>query len=84
MPKTDKTKVEDVVRLHHKTVQHYHHHIIRPARVKDGIKHKATTIRVDLRVWKTALDLAKGDVTRIKVRSEIEVVVVNQSKRRTA
>lgn len=38
-------------------------------------------IKVDPRVWSTALELAGGDATRIQIRSATEVVVTNKSKR---
>jgi hypothetical protein len=39
-------------------------------------------IQVDIRVWKKAKQLAKGDVSRIVVRSSQEVVVVNNPTKR--
>ena len=73
-------KARDIARLHPKTVENHHHHVVRTPR-KGTKTSQVTTIRVDMRVWKEALRLAEGDQTRIIVRSEIEVVVVNQSKK---
>lgn len=74
-------KVHDTARLHHKTVSEHQQHIVRKAR-KPGMKQAIESMKVDQRVWKTAMRLAKGDATRIVVRSETEVVVVNQSKKK--
>lgn len=76
MPKT-----EEVTRLHHKTVASYHRHVIKKPR-KNGSPAELVVTKVDGRIWETALKLAKGDSTRIVVRSPTEVVVVNRSKKR--
>ena len=49
--------------------------------------HKPQPVRkllVDPRIWRTALKLAKGDATRIKVINEQEVLVTNKSKKKAS
>lgn len=74
-------KVWDVVRVHPQTCSNYQNFVTRKSITKPARK-KMRTMQVDQRVWKTALEIAGGDRSRLVVRHETEVVVVNQSKRK--
>lgn len=78
MPATN--KVRDTVRLHPSTVTNYEQFLRKVYR--PGTNAALRVIQVDMRVWRAAMKLAKGDSTRIVVHSVTEVVVVNQSKRK--
>lgn len=71
-------KVREVVRFHPQTTADVQKHILRKARVSSQTK-SLRVMKIDPRVWKEAMKLAKGDSTRIVVTSETEVVVVNKS-----
>ena len=60
-----------------------HSKIVRPRR--SAAKNSGVVVlKVDPRVWKTALDLADGDRQRIEVVNENEVVVHNHPKKKRA
>lgn len=52
--------------------------------IRTGHQRRTVThyVKVDPRVWKTALRLANGDATRLTVVHETEVIVNNHSKRK--
>jgi hypothetical protein len=75
--------------VHEKTVQRAQDLVENPVgsrvhSIKTGHQHRTVThyVKVDPRVWKAALRLAKGDPTRIRVVHESEVIVTNHSKRK--
>lgn len=73
-------KVRDTMTLHHKTVSEYQKHIT--TKTVRSAQNRVRKIQVDQRVWVTAMKLAKRDVTRLKVISPTEVIVLNASKRK--
>lgn len=74
-------KVRETASLHPKTVSEAQQHIRRKSGQRK-VQSAVNSIKVDLRVWHKDLELAQGDVTRIKVESSESVVVVNQSKKK--
>jgi len=73
-------KVRETVSLHPKTVSEAQSHVRRKSGQRQ-MQNAIDSVKVDLRVWRTAMRLARGDRTRIKVESAESVVVVNQSKK---
>lgn len=71
------TAVRDSASLHPKTVSEYQSHTKRKPRRKPNKNLRGRYIKVDPRVWRTALKLAQGDNSRIKVISDTEVIVSN-------
>lgn len=71
------TTVRDSASLHPKTVSEYQSHTKKRAPRKPNKNLRGRYIKVDPRVWRTALKLAKGDNSRIKVVSDTEVIVSN-------
>lgn len=75
-----------VARIHESTVKDAQKHAdaAKVHRIRTGHQHRTVThyIKVDPRVWSTALGLAGGDATRITVVHETEVIVRNHSKRK--
>lgn len=76
------TKVRDNVRLHHKTVSEHQNHIVRKSGQRK-VKAAVSSMQVDLRVWRRAMELAGGDSTRIVKEAPDSVLVVNHSKRKS-
>lgn len=71
-------KLSRDARLHESTVKKAaSHKPVRRRRQGDKKVHDVTTMKMDLRVWREAMKLAKGDRWRIQVISEAEVIVWN-------
>lgn len=70
------TKVRDSVRFHTNLDKLPEHGRKRAPR-SPSKSSRITATQVDLRVWRTALKLSKGDRSRIEVISSSEVVVHN-------
>lgn len=70
----------------HETTVKRAHELARLAKKRKGRgeakNSRVQSVVIDPRVWQTAMELANGDVTRIQVISETEVLVVNQSRKR--
>lgn len=71
------TAVRDSVALHPKTVSEYQLHTRGRAPRKPNKNLRGRSVKVDPRVWRTAMKLAGGKVQRIKVIHETEVIVSN-------
>lgn len=56
------------------------HKPVRRRRQADKKVHEVTTMRMDMRVWRAALEIAGNDRYRIQVISESEVIVWNNHK----
>lgn len=68
--------VRDTMKLHRETIEAAERH----TKKKKSGPHKSSrviTTSVDLRVWQTALEIAEGNRSRIKVISPTEVIVLN-------
>ena len=69
--------VRDTARLHPETVTNYKSHTKKKPRKKPAANLRGRYVKVDPRVWGTAMKLAKGDAKRLKVIHETEVIVNN-------
>lgn len=69
--------VRDTARLHPETVSNHTVHTKRKPRKKPNRALRGREIKVDPRVWHTAMKLAKGDNGRIVIVSSTEVIVRN-------
>lgn len=68
------------ISLHERTVQDAEKHALTYARsakptTKRSRNGRVVNLKVDRRVWKTAMELANGDGSRIEIISETEVRV---------
>jgi hypothetical protein len=80
------TPLPKMVNVHEKTVKRAQEHADKAKvyRIRTGHQHRTAThyVKVDSRVWETAMDLAGGDPTRITVVHATEVIVNNHSNRK--
>jgi len=76
------SELRDTVRLHHSTVSNYQQYLPPRRRLTRSQIDDLLYIKVHPLVWKKAVKLCGGDMTRIKVRSATEVSVLNPSKRK--
>jgi len=67
--------VRDTARLHPETVTNHAKHARKYKR--SSKQSEVKVIKVDPRVWRTAMRLAKGDRSRIVVMGTEEVIVLN-------
>lgn len=66
----------ETARLHHATVTNWTAHRKRALKIR-GKSALITTIKVDPRIWKTALELCQGEPRRIQVIDELTIIVHN-------
>lgn len=82
------TPLPKMVNVHEKTVKRAQEHAdsskAKVHRIRTGHQHRTAThyIKVDGRVWETAMEIAGGDPTRITVVHATEVIVNNHSNRK--
>lgn len=69
----------EAARLHHATVSNWGDHRKKVLRIK-GKSSRITTLRVDLRVWQTALTLCDGNPRRLQVIDAKTVIVHNNPR----
>ena len=69
----------EAARLHPQTVSNYKQHA-RTTPKKGARSSRIATLRVDPRIWGTALELAQGNPRRIEVIDEVTVIVHNNPR----
>lgn len=69
-------RVRDVVTLHPETVTN-HERLARPRKRPRRRRNPVTTITVNPKVWRKALQLSDGNPRRIVIESETSVLVKN-------
>lgn len=69
----------ECARLHPQTVTNWTEHRKKVLRIK-GKSSRITALRVDPRIWGTALELAEGNPRRLQVIDETTVIVHNNPR----